>query len=274
MIEPSVKMSYNGGPMEKLNELIEKRKKWLGETYKDAITATAITALTSIRAATRPYSGIVGTGFFCSVIRRNDVHPAFTGAGHVRCFRVGRFPRRNAHRVDLGSRCVQLVPPGDNLSWRQASVWKVTVSKERVERWRHQPLEFHVAAMGEDSVRAYLERRFGHIAERQGGLARTVLGVAMAKISTRPPANEKAGRHVKQIVQKYAVATQRDSGESFSVHVESNLSYATDALKGGSGAVDAALKSAANRIAGMIRHKAGASLDEDLSTPFPEVKRK
>ena len=59
MIEPVVKMTYNGGPLDKLNELIEKRQKWLGETYKDAIVATAITALKSIRAATRVSRGKV-----------------------------------------------------------------------------------------------------------------------------------------------------------------------------------------------------------------------
>ena len=274
MMEPTLNLTYEGGPISKLNELIEKRQKWLGETYKDAIVATAITALTSIRAATRPYCGTVSTGFFCSIVRRDDVHPSFTGAGHVRCFRAGRFPRRNAHRVNLGSHCVQLVTPGENLSWRQASVWKVTITKERAERWKHQPLEFHVVAMGEDSVRSYLEKRFRHIADRQDGLARTVLGAAMAMLSTRPPASEKAGAHVKHIAQKFAVATQSNSGDTFSVHVESNLSYAADALKGGASAVDAALKSAANRIAGMIVHRAGARLDENLSTPFPEVKRR
>lgn len=274
MIESTINLTYDGGPISKLNELIEKRQKWLGETYKDAIVATAITALASVRAATRPYCGKIASGFVYSITRRDDVHPSFFGTGHARCFRSGRFPRHGAHRVDLGKRCVQLVPPGNDLSWRQSSVWTVNVAKERAERWMHQPLQFHVVAMSEGSVRSYLEKRFGHIAERQGGLARTVLGVAMAMISTRPPASEKAGAHVRQIAQKYAVATQRDSGDTFAVHVESNLSYAIDALKGGASAVDAALKSAANRITGMIVNKAGARLDENLTTPFPEVKRR
>ncbi len=61
MIEPTLKITYDGGPISKLNELIEKRQKWLGETYKDAIVATAITSLQSVRAATRRYRGKVKT---------------------------------------------------------------------------------------------------------------------------------------------------------------------------------------------------------------------
>ena len=274
MIEPTLKITYDGGPISKLNELIEKRQKWLGETYKDAIVATAITALQSIRKGTKYYRGEVAEGWICAVTPRRDVHPSFYGAGHCRCFREGRFPRRNAKRVNLGTACVQLVPPGADLSWRQAGVWKVELSKERAERWRFQPILFHVAAMSEDSVKSYLRKRYGHIADRQKGLARAVLGVAMAQLSTRPPANEKAGKHVAKIAKRYSVVSQADSGNTFSVHIESNLSYAVGALEGGAASVDAALKSAANRIAGMIRNKAGARLDENLSTPFPEVKRK
>ncbi len=273
MLEPTFKLSYNGGPVSKLNELIEQREKWLHEGYKDAMTATAITALTSIRAATRPWKGEVATGKFCAVFRRADIHPAFFGRHHRRCFRAGRFPRKDAPRVDLGRHCVQLVPPGDR-AWRQASVWRVEISKDRVERWPKQPAEFFVVALAEDSVRAYLDRRFARIAKRQAGLARSVLGVAMAKLSTRPPASEKAGEHVRKIADKHAVAATSDTGDTFSVHVESNLSYAMDAVKGGRAGVDDALKRAANRIAGMISHKANLPLEEKMPTPFPEVRRR
>lgn len=58
------------------------------------------------------------------------------------------------------------------------------------------------------------------------------------------------------------------------MHVESNLAYALDAVKGRAAGIDSALKSAANKIVGIIKHKAGARLDENLRTPFPEVKKK
>lgn len=271
MITPTLNMTYGGKPMEVLNRLLEAREKWLYEGYKDATVATAITALTSIRAATKPWEGKIGMGFFCTVTRRDDVHPAF--CGHRRCIREGRFRRKGAPRVDLGRNCVQLVPPGD-MMWPQASVFRVEITDEQHERWPKQPVLFYVVAMSEAAVKSYLERRFKNIANRQSGLAKTVLGVAMAKLSTRPAANEKAGAHVHAIAEKYGVVAQSDSGDRFSVRVESNLSYAVDAVKGGQAGVADALKRSANRIAGMINHKVGLPLEEKLTTPFPEVKRR
>ena len=96
----------------------------------------------------------------------------------------------------------------------------------------------------------------------------------MMKLSTRSPAPDKTGQHARKAADKYAVANQADSGDSIVVHVESNLSYAVSAVKGGTAGIQNALKSAANKIFGQIKHKVGSSLTNELNTPFPEVKRK
>jgi len=70
------------------------------------------------------------------------------------------------------------------------------------------------------------------------------------------------------------VAVRRDSGDNLSLHIESNIEYAVLAVEGRQTGIDNALKSAANRIAGMINHKANMPLGTKLATPFPEVKRK
>lgn len=61
MIDVNVSATYGSGkPLSALADLIEKRMKWLRETPRDAVVATAINVLKSIRAQTRRYKGKVG----------------------------------------------------------------------------------------------------------------------------------------------------------------------------------------------------------------------
>lgn len=165
-----------------------------------------------------------------------------------------------------------LIPPSDK-TWQLASIWTVTVSKERLERWPRHPAKLTVVAISEQQVRDYITKRFSNIAKRQGGLAQSVLSALMGKLSTRPPASPKSGAHVNKIVGKYGVVNKEDANSTYSVHVVSNLMYAKLAVKGGAAGIDMALKKAANKIAGMIKHFASRKLDERVTTPFPEVKR-
>lgn len=276
MIATEVKATWNKQPLDVLNKMIEKRKKWFHETHKDAVAAIAINALKSIRAITNTFAGketVMIGGNHIKLSERNDVHPSFYGSSKKRCFRSGSRNSHNAPRVDLGSHCVQLIPPS-LLAWKDAKVWRVQLSKERAERWPKQPITFHVVALTYDSVVSYLEKRFGRIAARQGGLARYVLTLAMRKLSTKPQAIDKQGAHVSKIGGKYSYVASQDTGDDYSVHVESNLSYAVSAVKGGLAGIQNALKSAANKIAGLLKHRIGDDLDKELSTPFPEVKRR
>ena len=276
MIEPKLQATYEGKPLEVLSDLIQKRQQWLGETYKDAVAATAITALKSIRAITNTYYGknsIQLTKNDVTIERRTGVHPSFTGKDHKPCFRSGNNPSRNAPRISLGRRYISLVPKSTK-DWLNAQVWIVKLSNERLERWKKFPPQFYAIATSYDIVFDYVKRKFSNIANRQAGLARSVLGALMGKLSTRPPANEQAGEHVSKIVRRYGVVNQRDAGNTYSVHVESNLLYALLAVKGRNTGIQNALKSAANKVAGIIKHKVGERLDVDLTTPFPEVKKK
>lgn len=208
-----------------------------------------------------------------TVTKSTDAHPSFTGHAHTRCFRAGGVPYRSAPRVDLGKHCVQLVPPGEK-AWRQSSIWKVRLTKRVLERWPKQPEQFWVVSLSYDGVISYLTKRFGDIIRNQSGLARATLTEPMKEICTLPPPADGAGHHAREAARKHSKVETADSGKSYSVHIEDDLMYAMDAVKGGEGGVQNALKSAANRIAGQIKHMAGASLSERLPTPFPEVKRR
>ena len=57
MVVPKVDMTYTGKPVEVLMQLIDKRRKILGELGRDAVIATAITVLKSLRAQTKRFRG-------------------------------------------------------------------------------------------------------------------------------------------------------------------------------------------------------------------------
>ena len=276
MITPTLNMTYGGKPMSVLNQLIERRQEWLHEGYRDAVIATAITALQSIRAATRkrkPTRRIV-IGVCITVTQRHDVHTSHTRGG-ARCYRTG--PRDAAHkhspRIELGKHCVQLCPPGAR-AWRKCNIYHVRLTSEQAERWPKQPVEFDVVSETKAGAMSYLERRFRNIADREAGLAGQVLTLAVEQLSTRRPTKWEVGEAAKESARRWLDINVSDGGDNFRVAIRDNLSYAITAVKDGHAGVRDALKRAANRVAGMINHKAGLPLEERLPTPFPEVKRR
>lgn len=275
MIEPTLNMTYGGRPMSVLNTLILRRQEWLHEGYRDAVIATAITALQSIRAATKkrnPTKRIV-LGVRIAVTERHDVHTAHTRGG-ARCYRMG--PRDAAHkrsqRIEMGEHCVQLCPPGAR-AWRKCNIYHVKLTADQADRWPKQPVEFDVVAETQDGAMSYLEGRFKNIADREAGLGRHVLTLAMQRLSTRAT-QEEVGAAAKKSANRWLDINVSDGGDNFRVLIRDNLSYAMTAVNGGRAGVADALKRAANRIAGMINHKANLPLEEKLISPFPEVKRR
>lgn len=203
----------------------------------------------------------------------SDLHTSFTGK--KRTIRSGgkSADHRSGSRVDLGKHVVQLVPPS-NREWLWANIYFVQLSPDLLDRWPKQAEKFYVVSQIDGDIKEYLSKRFGKIASRSMGLARGVLGLAMARLSTRPPKSERVGSRVDVNSPKYCVVDVVDGDDVFHVSIKSNLSYALDAVKGGSGGVDDALKRAANRVNGMVRHAIGRDLDAEWATPFPEVRKR
>lgn len=57
MVAVSITPKFKGGGLDKLNELIQRRMKDTKEGYKDAVVATAIMAIQSVRKGTRRFKG-------------------------------------------------------------------------------------------------------------------------------------------------------------------------------------------------------------------------
>lgn len=274
MTRVSINATHDGQPLSVLSSLIAQRVKVLKESRRDAVTATAITALQSIRAATRRYNAKRGVKVTntesageVSWRRYDGARTGFTRSGGVarRCFRSG------GSRVEIGgsSKVVQLVAPGEN--WLAANIYQFFVPPALRERWPHQPESQIVVATTDKAMESYLRKRFGKIAERNGGAAQTALAMCAVKTSTRPQKMTAGGRNSTRTADKFTQVFKGEAGDTYTVSIVDSLSYAVAALKGGAGTIDTALKRAANRVAGYLRHRAAAPLRQKFATPFPEV---
>lgn len=249
-------------PLEVLAELVEKRCKVLGELSADAVVATAINVLVSLRSATLKASPRRRTKVAVEVAA--DLVPSHFshGGGTYRCIR-----NRAGARVDDNIRRARFVA-GAGTRDRDLRVFRVTPEHANVQPY------YVVARSAKDAARfeqAAARRR----KEDYGGLAKTAMGIAMAKISTRNEPTREFRRRIEKsrIIE---VHTSGGSGRGFELEIHDKLGYSIDALRGGRAEIDLAYKKAANKIAGRITQhlKKYGNLDDAIPTPFPEVKRR
>lgn len=145
----------------------------------------------------------------------------------------------------------------------EMKVYRVTPEHEIVQ-------PYIVVARSSGDARRFEQLCAQHRKERHGGLAKTALGIAMAKMSTRNADSER----FRDIQESRIVAVERTGdGKSISFSVHDRLGFAKLALRGGPSAVGIALAKAANKVSGiLVRHlNAHGDLALDMKTPFPEV---
>lgn len=272
MIEPNTTMTYEGQPLEVLESLIEKRKELLGETVKDAVTATAITVLKSLRADTKiapkkakPESfkitdtGYVGGwervgGKFHRVVRA-------TNARHAPKIQ-GIFPVNNA-----GQHCEK---------GEVVKVYKIEPVNDPAMSWdrtKHKGC-WYIFAKSEGVAKQFAIRHMTNRINSYRGLAKTTLGFAMAAVSTRGTFAADVKSAKAKIAAYNAAQVFHSDGFSgnYSLNVTDLLRYSANALKSGKDALVRAMMKASNSIAGRLSKIACAKLKYDIPTPFPEVK--
>lgn len=244
-------------PLARLSELVEKRCEMLHETVQDAAVGTLIAALSAIR--TQTLKAKPPRKAAASVTMRSEFVPSFSR-------KLGRKCLRNAlgRRLDLSLRVAWVEPKGTPL--RLLRVYYVKPQNGKVKPY------LAVAKSARRVTEHETARVRRHIAA-MGGLARRVLGLAAAKVSTRPAAADGAGMGAVKVAPRFAAVTFSRSGREGTIEVRDSLSYARLALKGGASTVDFALRRAANKIAGRLMRWAAdnGNLGAAVSVPFPEV---
>ena len=245
----------NGRPVEELARLIQLRCKRLGESSADATAAVLINALKSLRALTlqaKPSKKVDAKITRLSGVRvgrRRDRTP---------CLKQGGAEWKPECRVIYLTARVKKQD-------RDLAAFLVTPEHEHVR-------PYVVVTDSEASARQFEQNAGAHRKRDYSGLAKTALGIAMAKISTY---NAPTAAFKRKIADSELVSvTNVQTKDGAVVEIHDKLGYSALALKGGSAAVELALKKAANKIT----HNLVAALNRagdfafDLKSPFPEVK--
>lgn len=254
----------SGKTLEELSRLIALRAQRMGELTSDAVIATAIDCLNSLRTETRDARDGDGRYPPRRLYHCADLYPSYSHSTNppIPCARRGspRGPRLH-EPIAFASKGMDL---------KNAKVYRVTPVHEADS-------PYYIFTYSPEDVLKFELARIRRAIAWMGGLAKTALGLAMAKISTRPPQID-AKQHARNIASKLSICTVNvagwASGKAF-VEYRDLLNYAIPALKSGESGVNAALMRAANKIAGLITHTLHnqGDFEHDVATPFPEVKR-
>ena len=255
----------SGKSLEELSRLIALRSERLGELTKDAVVAAAIDVLISLRSDTRDARTNRSAGVPRRIRPRPDLFISFSGGSNPSpCLRIGspRGPHFKQGSFFFAERGMDL---------KTLKVFEIVSEHECIK-------PYFVAAPSEAVARRVEARDSRRRIATKGGLAKTALGVAMAKISTRNTADNppRVAKILASKLSSVQISEEGYNSGSFSLEYRDDLDYGVAALKSGAGSMDIALQKAANKIAGMINHAAHKSGDfeHDIATPFPDIKRR
>lgn len=266
----SITADWQGKPLSALQDLIEKRARILKEDARDAVVATAINVITSLRALTRIARRRPNKSDYRIELTPYVASWERSGGKVHRVARVGGSgAKAPIFPVNLaGNRYVK----GETVR-----VWRITPAHPDRMTWEKNRNDgcWYVFAQSEKVVRDYAVRVVSRRLNKYRGLAKGALGVAMSRLSTRSAPVELHSAKAKRIAE-YAAQVRTTGGDTFTLEIRDNLSYAKLALKGGDSAISLAMMRAANRTAGRLAAYEEAHFFNGprTATPFPEIAKR
>ena len=259
----TITADVDGRPLAELSRLIVARSRWLGESARDSVRATAVTFLQSLRALTKLAKR---NGEKIELTPSNLLVPSFRRwGGKTRpCLRVGK--NGNTYTPMKGTRVIY----ADGLvNFAAQKVYTANINRGEGDRRR--TYKYVVVASSKSSAsRAVRHANAKRIASWRG-LARAAVSALIRKAGGNSTTSGKIGATAND----NARVTERGAGNSFSVSILDNLSYAECAVKGGTSGISLALQKACNKSASVINRRCADLLDfRPLPTPFPEIKQR
>lgn len=256
----TVKMTGpNGLTPELMSQILEIRQRELNQTAEQAVKATAIGILKSLRARTRQAkqgktrAEILDTGFYGGWSNEKNRPVARSGVS----------------------------PYSSEVAFDNLKVAPNTYVKGVSQKDRH-----IYQIVNEKGKRYYLIARDAGVAEkyetlkrngrikRLGGLAKRALTFGMVKIAAKPQEGRTTA-DIEKVVNRLAVEVRMQySGKVFSLDFEDKLNYCIGALQGGRSDVDTSIKSALNSTIGYINKKVARNANiftKKYEIPFPEL---
>lgn len=267
--------SVNGKPLEEIQRLIALRQRALRETTGQAVIATAINILTSVRASTKVVDPQKASGFV-TVAVSPFYDAGFKGVkgkqNGVRCLRA----KGGGAHAD-GVKFVNLAGP-----YKRGETVKAYLVTDRTGTSTGATEQrYHIIANTLDEAQAEAAKRRLKRIERYAGMAKWLIGQAQSYISSGSSSAAAklslAGQKAALSALKVAVNDTGISNGSCSVEFQDNLNYAALALKNGMKDFEDAIKKAANKTAGIIQREIAELRFDELprvDSPFPEVQRR
>ena len=257
-------------PLSALNDLIAKRERFLrGETTENAVRATAINVLSSIRARTKVADPKKAGEFGVGVMPAPGVVAGYKGVSGTRHARL--VVRAHGGHEMAGAKVVNLA--GTYQRGAQLLVFVVIFKSPKVANFFKGGYErVYVVARSAGEVRKWATNKLSNYVKRFRGMAKWALGQAQSQVHNINVGT--IGAAAQRVALNNIIVQATGDGwnsGTFQIYVADKLDYATLALQGKSADVDLALMKAANRTAGIINKLGRARLDETIQTPFPEV---
>ena len=257
MLTADCKVSWGTSrPLSALTDLLQARQKWLKESAKDAVIATAIDVMVSLRALTRSAKNKRSSRPV--VVRRADLDASYYG---------GRRSPRRTLRTAGGARFA-----AKRVKWFSHGIKDADLKVYLVKPEHAQVKPYLVVAENVSRAKEFERKASVRRMRQYGNLAKWAFGVSMNKLSTRNVHDNVTGE-ARQAGSRLSFVWKGGDDRVYEVAMSDRLDYAADALRGGIGAVDMACMKTANKVAGRLMHRFGDMLGPDFRTPFPEVMR-
>lgn len=262
-----------GKPLQELERLIVQRQQYLGETAKDAVVASTIDVLVSVRSLTRVANPKDMGGVTVAAMPSLVAGWRTLGSKRVRCVRRG-----GAHG-DFAPKFVNLM--GAYVKGENPQVFRVKefYSRKIDKGNSNEKGTYLVVAYSLEHAREYAKKRHERRVKQFAGMAKWTIGQAMKKVSTRNGADVRVEAVARRTGLSALTVNKLFRGKySFAIHLIDDLRYATPAIKGGATGVKLAMMRASNKVAGIIRSDWRATeLFNDaaakVKTPFEELIR-
>ena len=255
--------TQDGHTLQQFSQLIEMRRKWLGETSIDSTSACAFNVLAFLRVLTKS-ANPNKTKIEIVDLPGLKFSFYFNGVRKCPCLRLG-----NARFTPPHETRVRYISIDKNAKPYE---FKFTTPKGKVIKYI---LVTNTANDAKRVAKGIIKAR----AERYKGLARRAIGVLMYKACSLNPKDS-----VSQIVNKVADAnalvaqtiSQTQDKAFYNLDLFDELLYAESALKNGKADIELSIQKSMNKIASNINRKCkDLLLFKPIETPFPElVKRR
>ena len=258
----------NGKPLEALERLIAQRQREMGETTSQAVIATAINILSSIRAATKVADPKKDSGFVTVAAYPSLVQSWRTEGKHHRlCLR----PAGGGAHVDVSF--INAAGPVNARGYHPL----VFLAQDRgASSIYGMSRRYFILANNLEAAKKFAFERHSRRVQRYAGLAKAVIGKIQSDVwqqAVSGPSISSIAAKTVQVAARSIVQEHGYSSGNVYVEIDDRLKYAMLALKNGQADFEQALMRAANRTAGILNHSWQQKLFSyaPIPTPFPEV---